>query len=220
MYMYDAKLQKTASTFDAASAILGSTDLEIVDDGHWYWNFFLSNNFSHSNDVFLVGDAAHSWPPLGGTGGNTAFGDVTNLAWKLACVCNGTFGRTFLASYDTEVRQRDIKIGIHVLKQVQHMGRPEKMVRFLCGPLFEFRFARAIFTNMFLRGNRGQHSKQNQAGFQFGIKYLFSPIIHESSDALMVYVPLVPRRTSGSGTTEERSLSLCCRQEGPLAALR
>jgi len=29
---------------------------------------------------------------------------------------------------------------------------------------------------MFLRGNRGQRSKQkNQAGFQFGIKYRFSP---------------------------------------------
>lgn len=43
---------------------------------------------SHGN-VFLVGDAAHRFPPSGGFGMNTGIQDAHNLAWKLALVCQG-----------------------------------------------------------------------------------------------------------------------------------
>jgi len=36
--------------------------------------------------VFLVGDAAHRFPPAGATGVSTAMHDVHNLAWKIAAV--------------------------------------------------------------------------------------------------------------------------------------
>jgi 2-polyprenyl-6-methoxyphenol hydroxylase-like FAD-dependent oxidoreductase len=35
-------------------------------------------------NVFLVGDAAHRFPPAGGFGMNTGIQDAHNLAWKLA----------------------------------------------------------------------------------------------------------------------------------------
>ena len=40
-------------------------------------------------NVFLVGDAAHRFPPSGGFGMNTGIQDAHNLAWKLALVNKG-----------------------------------------------------------------------------------------------------------------------------------
>jgi 2-polyprenyl-6-methoxyphenol hydroxylase-like FAD-dependent oxidoreductase len=52
--------------------------------------------------VFLVGDAAHVMPPMGGFGGNTGVQDAHNLAWKLALVLKGLAGLDLLATYNTE----------------------------------------------------------------------------------------------------------------------
>lgn len=41
------------------------------------------------NNAFLVGDAAHRFPPSGGFGMNTGIQDAHNLAWKLALVLKG-----------------------------------------------------------------------------------------------------------------------------------
>ena len=43
--------------------------------------------------IFLVGDAAHRFPPTGGLGLNTGVQDAHNLAWKLAAVDAGTAPR-------------------------------------------------------------------------------------------------------------------------------
>ena len=52
--------------------------------------------------VFLVGDAAHVMPPMGGFGGNTGVQDAHNLAWKLALVLKGLAGPDLLATYNAE----------------------------------------------------------------------------------------------------------------------
>jgi 2-polyprenyl-6-methoxyphenol hydroxylase-like FAD-dependent oxidoreductase len=52
--------------------------------------------------VFLVGDAAHVMPPMGGFGGNTGVQDTHNLAWKLALVLKGIAGPQLLATYNAE----------------------------------------------------------------------------------------------------------------------
>jgi putative polyketide hydroxylase len=54
--------------------------------------------------VFLVGDAAHTWPPTIGLGANTGIQDAHNLAWKLAAVGKGTAGPGLLDTYDAERR--------------------------------------------------------------------------------------------------------------------
>ena len=52
--------------------------------------------------VFLVGDAAHVIPPVGGYGANTGIQDAHNLAWKLARVLDGQAGPALLDTYETE----------------------------------------------------------------------------------------------------------------------
>jgi 2,4-dichlorophenol 6-monooxygenase len=54
--------------------------------------------------IFLVGDAAHRFPPTGGLGLNTGVQDAHNLAWKLAAVESGWAPPSLLDSYDTERR--------------------------------------------------------------------------------------------------------------------
>lgn len=54
--------------------------------------------------VFLVGDAAHRFPPTGGLGLNTGIQEAHELACKLARVEAGTAPEALLASYDAECR--------------------------------------------------------------------------------------------------------------------
>ena len=51
--------------------------------------------------VFLVGDAAHKFPPAGGFGLNTGIQDAHNLAWKLALVTRGEARQELLHTYHT-----------------------------------------------------------------------------------------------------------------------
>lgn len=48
--------------------------------------------------VFLIGDAAHRFPPAGGFGMNTGLQDAQNLAWKLAQAVSGTASHRWLSS--------------------------------------------------------------------------------------------------------------------------
>ncbi|MDF3067069.1 MAG: monooxygenase, FAD-binding [Polyangiaceae bacterium] len=53
--------------------------------------------------LFIAGDAAHLFVPLGGTGMNTGIGDALNLAWKLAYACLGCRdAELVLQSYEQE----------------------------------------------------------------------------------------------------------------------
>lgn len=57
--------------------------------------------------VFLVGDAAHQFPPSGGFGLNTGILDAHNLAWKLCAALEAPreahgYGKALLESYTLE----------------------------------------------------------------------------------------------------------------------
>jgi putative polyketide hydroxylase len=52
--------------------------------------------------VLLAGDAAHTMPPTGGLGGQTAMQDAYDLAWKLALVLQGHADAALLESYEEE----------------------------------------------------------------------------------------------------------------------
>lgn len=54
--------------------------------------------------TFLVGDAAHRFPPIGGYGMNTGIQDAANLGWKLAAVLRGRAADALLDTYEQERR--------------------------------------------------------------------------------------------------------------------
>lgn len=54
--------------------------------------------------VFLMGDAAHRFPPTGGLGLNTGLQDAHNLAWKIAAVEKHGASSELLRTYETERR--------------------------------------------------------------------------------------------------------------------
>ena len=62
-------------------AMLGAdVDFEIVSGGPWTGGLALVAEHYQAGPVFLAGDAAHLFTPLGGLGMNTGIGDVMNLA--------------------------------------------------------------------------------------------------------------------------------------------
>lgn len=75
---------------------------KILQAHFWNMHIHIAENFSYDNRVFLVGDSAHGFVPTGGFGLNTGFGDVTNLAWKLAHVIQHKMSHQILASYQQE----------------------------------------------------------------------------------------------------------------------
>ena len=72
---------------------------------HWFTIYRLHHRMAdefRKQRCFLIGDAAHIHSPVGGQGMNTGLQDAYNLAWKLAGVVNGKFGKGVLDSYTAE----------------------------------------------------------------------------------------------------------------------
>jgi 2-polyprenyl-6-methoxyphenol hydroxylase-like FAD-dependent oxidoreductase len=84
---------------------VGLPRLEVELRGRSIWRLSkqVATRF-RAGPVFMVGDAAHRFPPTGGFGMNTGIQDAHNLAWKLALVARGLAGDALLDSYEAERR--------------------------------------------------------------------------------------------------------------------
>ncbi|HVW69810.1 MAG TPA: FAD-dependent monooxygenase [Steroidobacteraceae bacterium] len=84
-------------------AALGIPDLEvnILEVTPWEMASRTAERYTQGR-VFLAGDAAHTMPPTGGLGGQTAIQDGYDLAWKLALVLHGQADEQLLATYEAE----------------------------------------------------------------------------------------------------------------------
>jgi 2-polyprenyl-6-methoxyphenol hydroxylase-like FAD-dependent oxidoreductase len=88
----------------AARALIGrDVPVEIVGKAAWEEAVGVADRY-RSGRVFLVGDAAHVWPPAGALGANSAVQDAHNLAWKLAAVLSGRASDALLDTYEAERR--------------------------------------------------------------------------------------------------------------------
>ena len=75
---------------DWVQAAIGEERIPFIIDSFRPWMLQGKMTVAYqSGNVFLVGDAAHSFPPSAGIGLNTGFADAYNLAYKIAAVYHG-----------------------------------------------------------------------------------------------------------------------------------
>jgi putative polyketide hydroxylase len=80
---------------------LPGLDVNVLDVIPWEMSSQIADRMAMGH-VFLTGDAAHTMPPTGGLGGQTAIQDAGDLAWKLALVLQGHAGPALLDTYASE----------------------------------------------------------------------------------------------------------------------
>ncbi|MCB9791939.1 MAG: FAD-dependent monooxygenase [Alphaproteobacteria bacterium] len=85
--------------------LIGRDDvpLKVSSRSAWRMTAQVADRF-RSGRAFLVGDAAHRFPPTGGLGMNSGIGDAHNLCWKIAAVLRGEAPDALLDSYEQERR--------------------------------------------------------------------------------------------------------------------
>lgn len=85
------------------AAVGAEFQCETVSQGPWQAERRLADTY-RAGRTFLLGDAAHLHPPMGGYGMNMGVGDGLDLGWKLAAVLKGWGDDALLDSYETERR--------------------------------------------------------------------------------------------------------------------
>lgn len=74
-------------TWDPEAAMFAAIgepfDYEVIDRSRWTPRAMVADRWRDGN-VFLAGDAAHIWVPMGGFGMNAGVADATALSWRLA----------------------------------------------------------------------------------------------------------------------------------------
>ena len=106
-YSYPGEADLAAVDRDwAIRAILGvgaDFQIEVLAAEDWVARRLVADKFQDRR-IFICGDAAHLWIPLGGYGMNAGIADAANLAWKLAGTLNGWAAPEILDAYDAERR--------------------------------------------------------------------------------------------------------------------
>jgi len=104
-YSYPGEADLNSEDRDwATRMILGvgpDFQIEVLTTDDWVARRLVANTFQDRR-VFICGDAAHVWMPLGGYGMNAGIADAANLAWKLAATLKGWAAPSILDTYDAE----------------------------------------------------------------------------------------------------------------------
>ncbi|MGA0608358.1 FAD-dependent monooxygenase [Phenylobacterium sp. VNQ135] len=110
MQPYEPELETLAEYDEARCAeivkdVVGDRNhpFEIRGIGSWTKTAQIAERYRHGR-LFLVGDAAHRFPPTGGLGANTGIQDAYNLVWKLALVLSGAAREALLDTYQVETQ--------------------------------------------------------------------------------------------------------------------
>ncbi|CAK7236556.1 hypothetical protein SEUCBS140593_009659 [Sporothrix eucalyptigena] len=127
---FDSK-KHPADTWDQAlarrvvtAAIGQDIPFKVLSYRPWLLSRKVAKQYRQGN-IFLVGDAAHSFPPTGGLGLNSGIADAHNIVYKIAAVHNGWAKDSILDSYDADRRQ------IALINSAQSVKNGKKIFSFL-----------------------------------------------------------------------------------------
>ncbi|KIW65494.1 hypothetical protein PV04_07751 [Phialophora macrospora] len=116
------------------SALGVDVPFDILSYRPWLLSRRVARSYRRRN-VFLAGDAAHSFPPTGGLGLNSGLADVHNLAYKIAFVLKRQAGDSLLDTYETERRpvaivnsMQSVKNGKQIFALLKTLGIGEDLV--------------------------------------------------------------------------------------------
>ncbi len=93
---------------DMISAPPPDIEIDLIAFRPWFVSSTVAERFRDGR-IFLVGDAAHQIPPMGGQGMNTGIQDAHNLAWKIAAVIDQRSQPGLLDSYEVERRETALR---------------------------------------------------------------------------------------------------------------
>lgn len=161
------------------AAIGAEVDLEVLRLAPWTMTAEVARSY-RSGNLFLVGDAAHRFPPNGGLGMNTGLQDAHNLAWKIAAVEEGWAGAQLLDSYESE--RRGIAIANSEQSLANAMTGPRLVMTLVEASAYigqdlpaemASRVAEAIRANAVTFDNHGLH-----LGFSYDAAHALPPAPH------------------------------------------
>jgi hypothetical protein len=167
-------------------------DFDILSGGPWTGGLALVAEHYQAGPVFLAGDSAHLFTPLGGLGMNTGIGDVMNLGWKLAAEYSGWAGPDLLRTYETERRPigvRNSQLGVQCTRVMDGWT----LWAGFEDPSPAAQAARAAFGARIMEEDKPQYLT---VGIQLGERYEDSPIVwpdgtESPPDTWDSYTPLV-----------------------------
>ena len=91
------------------AAVGGEFACEVVANSPWLAQRRIARTY-RAGRAFILGDAAHLHPPMGGYGMNMGIGDAVDLGWKLGAVVKQWGGPALLDSYEAERRPIHIRV--------------------------------------------------------------------------------------------------------------
>ncbi len=159
-------------------------EYELLSCEDWIARKLVASKFCDGR-VFICGDAAHVWMPLGGFGMSAGIADAANLAWKLAAVLHGWATPEILDAYEAERKP----ITEQASRIISDIGRQVMMQRNELSPEIE----RLDAVGGTARAVAGQLAytldveQQCCGGLNFGYFYDQSPIVAYDGERAPTY---------------------------------
>ena len=159
-------------------------EYELLSSEDWIARRLVASKF-RDRRVFICGDAAHVWMPLGGFGMSAGIADAANLAWKLAGVFHGWATPAIFDAYEAERRP----ITDQASRIISDIGSKVMMQRNQLSPEIE----RLDAIGETARAGAGQLAyaldveQQCCGGLNFGYFYDRSPIIAYDGEQAPTY---------------------------------